>query len=119
MGSHREGSGPAITSQTRRGALAALGMGTLAAAAARTSRAAAQQYAGRVYEGESKAGNLQEALDAALKGVSDDLAAGGVADAMATWKLSEVTGQLGGIAGFHSVKVKVAATRTPPAPGKG
>src|SRR5262249_47237678 len=76
------------------------------------------QYAGRTYEGESKAGNLQEALDAALKGVSDDLSAGGVADALATWKLSEVTGQLGGIAGFHSVKVKVVATRTPPFPKK-
>lgn len=118
MRSHQAGRGPMITSPTRRGVLTALGAGTLVAAAARPSYAA-PQYGARVYEGESKTGNLQEALDAALKSVSDDLSEGGVADAMASWKLSEVTGQLGGIAGFRTVKVKLVATRTPPYPKKG
>jgi hypothetical protein len=90
----------------------------LVAAAVPTSHAA-EQYVGRTYEGESKAGDLQEAMDAALKSLSDDLAEGGVADALANWKLSEVTGQLGGVAGFRSVKVRIVATRTPPNPKKG
>jgi hypothetical protein len=119
MASHRDGYEPAARSFTRRGALTALGSGTLAVTATAAAQAAGQQYAGRTYEGESQAGNLQEALDVALKSLGDDLAAGGVADALATWKLSEITGQLGGIAGFRSVKVKLIATRTPPYPSKG
>src|SRR5262245_61735985 len=103
MASPRDGIESVSTSVSRRGAMTALGVGTLAAAAVSTTHAA-EQYTGRTYEGESKSGNLQEALDAALTQVSDDLSAGGVADAMANWKLSEVTGQLGGIAGFRSVK---------------
>ena len=118
MASHQEGNEPATASLTRRGALAALSVGTLAAAAVPASQAAGQ-FAERAYEGESKTGNLQEALDAALKKVGDDLAAGGVADALANWRLAEVTGQLGGIAGFRTVKVRLLATRTPPVPGKG
>ena len=104
-------------SVSRRGALAALGVGTLAAGASSPVHAN-EQYAERFYEGESKAGNLQEALDAATAKLSGDLSSGGVSDALANWRLCDVTGQLGGIAGFHSVKVRIAATRTPPYPRK-
>jgi len=67
----------------------------------------------RIYQGESTAGKLQEALDKALQQLGGELGEGGVSDAMASWKIIEVTGQQGGIAAFHSVQVKIAATRTP------
>jgi hypothetical protein len=67
----------------------------------------------RIYQGESTDGKLQEALDKTLQQLDGDLAEGGVSDAMASWKIIEVTGQRGGIAGFHSVQVKIAAIRTP------
>lgn len=103
---------------TRRGALAAAGALSLAAATtAEASTAAVERH----YEGESAAGNLQEALDAALVKLDADLPEGGVSDAMATWRGVEVTGQRGGIAGFHSARIRIAATRSPDwlsAPGK-
>ncbi len=67
----------------------------------------------RIYQGESTDGKLQEALDKALQQLDGDLGEGGVSDGMASWKIIEVTGQRGGIAGFHSVQVKIAALRTP------
>jgi hypothetical protein len=72
-----------------------------------------QQRKERTYEGESRAGKLQEALDQALGTLSAELGAGGVADGLASWKLADITGQLGGFAGFHTVKVKIKATRSP------
>lgn len=72
----------------------------------------------REYEGESSAGNLQQALDAALAKVDADLAEGGVSDGMANWRLCAVTGLRGGVAGLNTVKVRIAASRTPPYPGK-
>ncbi len=68
----------------------------------------------RIYQGESKDGKLQEALDNALQQLDGDLGEGGVSDATASWKIIEVTGQRGGIAAFRSVQVKIAAIRTPP-----
>jgi len=67
----------------------------------------------RIYQGESTDGKLQEALDKALQQLGGELGEGGVSDAMASWKIIEVTGQRGGIAAFHSVQVKIAAIRTP------
>lgn len=67
----------------------------------------------RTYDGESRTGNLQEALDSALQQLDADLGEGGVYDAMASWKLVEITGQLGGIAGFDVVRVRISATRGP------
>ena len=67
----------------------------------------------RYYEGESLSGNLQEALASALQQLNGDLGEGGVFDAMASWSIVEITGRLGGIAGFHSVKVRISATRGP------
>jgi len=66
----------------------------------------------RTYKGESLGGNLQEALDAALRQLSDDLAAGGVRDGSASWVVAEIAGELGGIAGFHSVKATITAKRS-------
>lgn len=68
----------------------------------------------RLYEGESAGGTLQEALDGALQKLDKDLPEGGVADAMASWRLLDVSGLRGGFPGFRSVKVRIAATRTPP-----
>ncbi len=67
----------------------------------------------RIYQGESAGGNLQEALDSALQQLDGALGEGGVSDATASWKIIEVTGQRGGIAGFRRVQVKIAAIRTP------
>ena len=106
-------------SVTRRDLLAVAGAASVLAATA--SRAAAEEPAKskeRTYEGESRAGKLEEALSQALGKLSGDLGAGGVADGLASWKLAEVTGQLGGFAGFHSVKVKITATRSPDWPKK-
>lgn len=68
----------------------------------------------RFYEGESAGGTLQEALDGALQKLDKDLPEGGIADAMASWRLLDVSGLRGGFPGFRSVKVRIAATRTPP-----
>lgn len=67
----------------------------------------------RNFEGESKKGDLQEALEAATKSLSDALPEGGVRDAQATWSLSHVTGVTGGFTGSRSVKVIIAAHRSP------
>lgn len=67
----------------------------------------------RTFEGESNDGQLQAALDEALTQLDKALGEGGVADAMATWTISKVTGRRGGIAGMHSLKVTIIATRTP------
>jgi len=67
----------------------------------------------RVYEGESKDGNLQKALEAALQQLDADLGAGGIRDGLASWSVTEILGERGGIAAFHSVKVKITAVRTP------
>jgi hypothetical protein len=102
-----------VDALTRRNLLTAAGA---AAVAVSTPPAAEKEPAmspQRTYEGESRAGKLDEALTQALGKLSDDLGAGGVADGLATWKLAEVTGQLGGFTGFHTVKVKITATRSP------
>jgi hypothetical protein len=103
---------------TRRHALTALGAGAVAAAVIVPGADAAAVQAEREYQGESAGGNLQEALDSALAKLDADLGAGGVSDAMGNWRLAGVTGQRGGIAGVHSVKVTLVATRTPPFPKK-
>jgi hypothetical protein len=67
----------------------------------------------RTFEGTAKNGNVQDALDDALKQLDKALAEGGVADAQATWKISGVTGQRGGITGSRTAKVTITATRSP------
>lgn len=68
----------------------------------------------RTFDGESKDGKLQEALDKALEQLDKALSEGGVADAQAAWKVADVTGTRGGMTGAKTVKVKISATRTPP-----
>ena len=98
---------------SRRRLLALAGVATVAATASAAIADEPAKGKERTYEGESRSGKLQEALDQALGKLSGDLGAGGVADGLASWKLADVTGQLGGFAGFHSVKVKITATRSP------
>jgi uncharacterized protein YidB (DUF937 family) len=67
----------------------------------------------RTYEGESRDGNLQGALEGAVRQLNEDLHEGGVGDALASWVVTKIAGQQGGIAGFHSVKVTITAKRSP------
>lgn len=64
------------------------------------------------FEGESKKGSLQKALNAALKKLEKARSDAG-ADILADWKIVEVSGQQGGIAGLNTVKVKISATGIP------
>lgn len=68
----------------------------------------------RTYEGKSPDGSLQDALKGALQRLDADLGEGGVRDASASWVVTEIAGEYGGLAPFHGVKVKIAAKRTPP-----
>jgi hypothetical protein len=72
-----------------------------------------EETAARYYDGESLTGNVQEALDSALQQLGEDLGEGGVFDAMASWSIVEISGRLGGIAGFSAVRVRIRATRGP------
>jgi hypothetical protein len=67
----------------------------------------------RRFSGESARGNFQEALDAALSQLDKAMSEQGVADGMASWKIVEVSGDRGGIAGQRNVKVTISATRSP------
>lgn len=101
---------------TRRGLLTTVGALALATAATSSTSVAAADDKGkgeRTFEGESTDGKLQEALDGALKQLGKALAEGGIADALATWKLAGVTGQRGSIAGLHTVTATITATRSP------
>jgi hypothetical protein len=67
----------------------------------------------RTYEGESQNGNLQEALASALQLLKGDLGEDGVRDASASWAITEISGECGGIRGICSVKAKITANRVP------
>lgn len=67
----------------------------------------------RDYEGKSSDGNLQEALNKALESLVRDLAEDGVRDASASWVITEINGNYGGFAGSRTLKVRIAAKRTP------
>jgi hypothetical protein len=104
---------------SRRGLLAAAG--AVAATAALGPRARAHETKGgseRHYEGDAAENKLQAALDEALKKLEKDLPEGHVADASATWRLLDVAGESGGLTGARTIRVRIAATRTPPWPRK-
>jgi hypothetical protein len=67
----------------------------------------------RSFEGSSKSGKFQKALNAAMKELGKALSEGGVADASASWKLDSVTGAVGGIAGLSRLTVTIKASRKP------
>jgi hypothetical protein len=73
----------------------------------------------RTFEGQSKDGDLQDALHKALEQLDKTLGEDGVADAMATWKITDVSGERGGIAVQRTLKVTITASRTPPWNKKG
>lgn len=67
----------------------------------------------RTFEGTSKSGKLQKALNAALKDLNEALVEGKAADASASWTLASVSGNVGGIAGVNRLTVSIKATRQP------
>jgi hypothetical protein len=67
----------------------------------------------RMYEGESINGSFQEALSDALQRLAEEIAESGVCDAYASWDISHISGEYGGIAGLRKVKVKISAARSP------
>ena len=56
----------------------------------------------KTFQGTSKAGNLQKALDAAIQAAQR-------ADRLVTWTLKKVAGRRGGVAGFRDVTVTIGA----------
>jgi hypothetical protein len=68
----------------------------------------------RTFEGESKDGDLQEALKKALGQISADIGEDGVSDGSASWTIKQISGTYGGFAAFKTVKVKIIARRNPP-----
>ena len=97
---------------TRRGLLAG---GVIAATMLATDAEAAQQHGPeRTFEGESKKGDFQEALAAALKHLGAALGEDSVADGSATWKLHSTTGKVGGLVATNHLIVTIATHRTPP-----
>ena len=60
----------------------------------------------KTFKGTSKTGNVQKALDLAIKAAQD--AAPG-ADRLITWTLQKVAGRQGGIAGFRECTVVIKA----------
>lgn len=67
----------------------------------------------RKFVGQSMDGQLQEALDEALKQLDLALGDGGAADAQAKWTITEVSGLRGGLVHTNQVHVTITATRTP------
>ena len=108
----KEQIGSAALGAVSRRALLASGV----AATLLTGEASADDAYGpeRTFEGDSKTGNIQEALEMATKKLSGALGDGGAADATATWTVQHVTGMVGGLVPPHSVKVTITARRTPP-----
>jgi hypothetical protein len=62
----------------------------------------------KTYQGTSRTGNLQEALDAAVAAAE---AAQPGADILINWRLGTVSGERGGIAGVNNVTVEIEMTR--------
>ena len=60
----------------------------------------------KTFQGTSKAGNVQKALDAAIQAAQDSTSG---ADRLVNWTLKKVAGRRGGIAGFKDVTVTIAA----------
>lgn len=67
----------------------------------------------RRFKGTSNNGSYDEAIKAALAKLNKALADDGVRDATATWKLSSVQGEVGGIAGLNEISVVIVASRQP------
>ena len=67
----------------------------------------------RRFKGTSNSGSYDEAIKAALAKLNKALADDGVRDATATWKVSSVQGEVGGITGLNQLSVIIIANRQP------
>ena len=67
----------------------------------------------RRFKGISNSGSYDEALKGALAKLNQALADDGVRDATATWKVSSVQGEVGGITGLNQLSVIIIANRQP------
>lgn len=67
----------------------------------------------RRFKGTSNSGSYDEAIKAAIEKLNSALADDGVRDATATWKVSAVQGEVGGIAGLNQLSVIIVANRQP------
>jgi hypothetical protein len=63
-------------------------------------------YSRKTYEGTSKKGDVDEALDLAIKAAQNSAPG---TDRQVTWTLKEVAGREGGLAGFNEVTVTIDA----------
>ena len=59
------------------------------------------------FEGESKKGDFQEALGAAIQNAQNSTT---VPDDMVSWRLRKTKGQAGGIAGLNTITVTIEAS---------
>jgi hypothetical protein len=62
------------------------------------------------FNGQSTNGDFQEALSHAIQNALNFTSA---MDALVTWKLAEVKGEKGGIAGLNNISVTIDATISP------
>jgi hypothetical protein len=60
----------------------------------------------KTFQGTSKVGNLQKALDAAIQAAQKSTSG---PDRLVTWTLKKVAGRRGGIAAFRDVTVTIGA----------
>ena len=60
----------------------------------------------KLFRGTSKTGNVQKALDLAIKAAQQSVTG---ADRLVEWTLKQVSGRQGGIAGFHETTVVIKA----------
>jgi hypothetical protein len=60
----------------------------------------------KLFRGTSKTGNVQKALDLAIKAAQQSATG---ADRLVEWTLKQVSGRQGGIAGFHETTVVIKA----------
>jgi hypothetical protein len=67
----------------------------------------------RIIDGKSSKGELQDALEQAFQELNSQISEDGVRDATAAWRVIDISGEYGGVAGFQNVNVKIMATRTP------
>src|SRR6266508_3624937 len=70
----------------------------------------------RVYEGVSQRGQLQEALDDAVRRAARSQPG---ADRLVRWRLAEITGEAGGIRGLNTVRVRIEMNDEVPRPPSG
>jgi len=105
MAEHLQGIAGEERAVTRRVLLGLVGTASVMALAnGRASAQDAKKGTVRTFVGESIKGSFEDALADALKKLNKVLNEGNVADALATWKIVEVTGiELGGVGNLRRV----------------